>query len=62
MIRHPPPSVSMESPSLPVRIAQRAAYMHSLTVGLTASEYEPDGKAAEEIKALYKWISKQVGL
>ena len=49
-------------PVVPVRVAQRAAYMHSLTVGLTASEYEPDGKAAEEIKALYKWISKQVGL
>ena len=49
-------------PIVPVRVAQRAAYMHSLTVGLTASEYEPEGKAAEEIKALYKWISKQVGL
>jgi chromosome partitioning protein len=46
----------------PVRIAQRAAYVHALTVGQVAQEYEPEGKAAEEIKHLYKWTCKQVGL
>ena len=46
----------------PARICHRAAYMQALTVGRTAQEYDPGGKAAEEIKALYKWTCKQVGL
>ncbi len=44
----------------PIKIGQRAAFIHSLTAGLTANEYEPDGKAAEEIRQLYKWICKQL--
>lgn len=46
----------------PIRVGQRAAFVHSLTAGQTAQEYEPDGKAAEEIQKLYKWICKQVNL
>jgi chromosome partitioning protein len=46
----------------PVHIGQRASYAHALTLGQTAQEYEPAGKATEEIKQLYKWISKQVNL
>ena len=33
-------------------VAQRAAFVHSLTVGQTVIEYEPNGKAAQEIKEL----------
>ena len=44
----------------PYRIGQRAAFIHSLTAGLTASEYEPKGKAAKEIQQLYKWTCKQL--
>lgn len=40
----------------PVTLQQRAAYGHALTVGKTAPEYEPDGKAAEEIVALRQWL------
>ena len=40
----------------PAVIAQRAAVAHSLTVGQTAEEYEPGGKAAEEIAALFAWL------
>ena len=40
----------------PVVIAQRAAFAHSLTAGQTAEEYEPGGKAAEEIAALLAWL------
>jgi chromosome partitioning protein len=40
----------------PVVIAQRAAFAHSLTVGQTAEEYGPGGKAAEEIAALLAWL------
>ena len=40
----------------PVTLQQRAAYGHALTVGKTAPEYEPGGKAAEEITALRQWL------
>jgi len=40
----------------PVVIQQRAAFAHSLTTGQTAEEYEPGGKAAEEIAELFAWV------
>ena len=40
----------------PVTIQQRVAYAHALTAGQTAQEYDPDGKAAEEITELYAWL------
>lgn len=46
----------------PVQIGQRAAFMHALTVGQTAQEYEPTGKGADEIQQLYMWTCKQVGM
>jgi chromosome partitioning protein len=45
----------------PVVIEQRAALSHSLTAGQTAQEYEPTGKAAEEIGRLYDWLATQLG-
>jgi chromosome partitioning protein len=44
----------------PIILHQRAAYAHSLTLGLTAQEYEPEGKAAEEITKLFKWLSGEL--
>lgn len=46
----------------PVQVVQRAAFMHALTIGQTAQEYEPGGKAADEVTQLYKWTCIQVGL
>jgi chromosome partitioning protein len=46
----------------PARISQRAVFVHALTEGLTAQEYEPAGKGAREIRHLYKWVCRQVGL
>ena len=40
----------------PISVQQRAAYAHALTAGQTAPEYEPGGKAAEEIAQLYDWL------
>lgn len=40
----------------PVTLQQRAAYGHALTAGQTAPEYEPEGRAAEEIETLRKWL------
>jgi len=46
----------------PVRLVQRAAFAHSLAAGQTAQEYEPHGKAAEEIHQLYEWACLLVGM
>lgn len=46
----------------PVTIGQRMAFVHSLTEGKTVLEYEPDGKAAQEIKGLYMWVCKHVDM
>ena len=34
-------------------LGQRAAFVHSLTAGASAAEYEPQGKAAAEVRALF---------
>jgi chromosome partitioning protein len=41
---------------VPVRLAHRAAYSHAVNDGRSVEEFEPHGKAAEEIRALYRWI------
>ncbi len=46
----------------PVMLTQRAIYHHSTAQGKTAIELEPEGKAAEEITALWAWASGQVGV
>jgi chromosome partitioning protein len=38
-------------------IHQRAAYSHAVIDGRSVHEYEPDGKAAEEIEALYNTVT-----
>ena len=44
----------------PIVISQRAAYAHALTAGLSAEEFEPSGRAADEIKRLYRWLSGEL--
>lgn len=44
----------------PVRVGQRAAFVHSVTSGQSVQEYEPHGKAAKELSSLYLWVCKQV--
>jgi chromosome partitioning protein len=44
----------------PVAIQQRAAFGHALTAGQTAQEFEPGGKAADEIAELYGWLRMQL--
>jgi len=43
-------------PLLPQRLHHRVAYKVSLSHGQGVSEYEPSGKAAEEMKNLYKAV------
>lgn len=44
----------------PVRIHNRVAYSRSQQTGLTALEFEPDGKAADEIRRLYQFVCMHV--
>ena len=46
---------SYELEVAPVRIGHRAAFVHAMTAGQGAQEYEPRGKAAREIARLYDW-------
>jgi chromosome partitioning protein len=46
----------------PRQITQRAAFTHSVIDGRTAQEFEPQGKAAEEIRQLYEWICSVVDM
>jgi chromosome partitioning protein len=45
-----------------VIIAQRAAFVHSLTLGQGVIEYEPSGKAADEVIELFKLSCKHVNM
>jgi chromosome partitioning protein len=49
-------------PVAPIHLGQRAAFSHALTAGQTAQEYEPNGKAADEVQQLYMWICTQVDM
>ena len=53
---------SYGTPASPVEIADRAAYRHASGEGRTVMEYEPEGKAADDIRQLYAWTCRQVGL
>ena len=49
-------------PVLDARVTQRMAFVHSVTEGKTVFEYEPDGAAAAEIKALFAATCQHVGI
>jgi chromosome partitioning protein len=40
----------------PVGLYHRVAFFNAMNDGRSVEEYEPKGKAAEEIRMLYKWI------
>ncbi len=44
----------------PVTFGDRAAFHRSSAKGETASEIDPDGKAAKEVEKLWKWVSKNL--
>jgi chromosome partitioning protein len=41
-------------------LTQRAAFSQAMVAGLTATEAEPDGKAAKEMRALWRTIEKEL--
>jgi chromosome partitioning protein len=46
----------------PVVLPERAAFHHSAAAGLTAPEHDAQGKAAEEIRALWAWARGQLSV
>jgi len=44
----------------PVRVHNRVAYSRAQQTGLTALEFEPDGKAADELKQLFAFVCMHV--
>lgn len=46
----------------PFIMPERAAYRHATAEGRTVMEYEPNGRAAEEIRALYLWTCQHVSM
>jgi chromosome partitioning protein len=46
----------------PHQLTHRAAFAHGVIDGRTAQEFEPEGKAAEEVTSLYAWLCGIVGM
>jgi chromosome partitioning protein len=42
----------------PVQLYHRAAYFNAVNDGRSVEEYDPKGKAAQEIRELYNWVMK----
>lgn len=43
-------------------VRQRVAFHHGIAAGMAAQEYEPDGKAATEVAALFQEIEVRLGI
>jgi chromosome partitioning protein len=53
---------SYGTPPCPVTLPDRAAYRHASAEGRTVTETEPAGKAAGEVRELYKWTCLQLDM
>jgi chromosome partitioning protein len=47
-------------PVAPVKVGDRRAFARALASGSAVTEFEKNGKAAQEIKKLYQWVLKQL--
>jgi chromosome partitioning protein len=43
-------------------MSERAAYHYATGGGKTAPEIEPDGRAAEEVAALWAWVRQRANV
>jgi chromosome partitioning protein len=43
-------------------IGQRADHVDAIGLGLGVTEFAPEGKAAEEIRSLWRWIRRRIGM
>ncbi len=47
-------------PIAPVEISERRAFARAIATGRAVTEFDSHGKAAEEIRALWRWIKEQM--
>jgi chromosome partitioning protein len=47
-------------PVAPIAITERRAFSRAIATGRSVTEFESDGRAADEIRALWDWIRKHV--
>lgn len=47
-------------PTAPCILGDRVAFSHAVIDGKTAQEFEPKGKASGEVRALYRYIMKEL--
>jgi chromosome partitioning protein len=47
-------------PVAPMEITDRRAYARAVASGRAVTEFESDGKAAAEVRALWSWIKEQL--
>ncbi|HYE51317.1 MAG TPA: AAA family ATPase [Azospirillaceae bacterium] len=52
----------MQLETAPVTLGNRAAFGYAAIASQGVSEYEPDGTAAVEVRALRKWVGKRIAL
>lgn len=48
--------IEMGAPVLPGQVSQRASFSHALITGQSVHEFEPDGRAAREIDAMWSAV------
>ncbi len=53
---------SYDTPPCPVILPDRAAYRHASAEGRSVLDSEPAGKAADEIRQIYDWTCRQIGI
>jgi chromosome partitioning protein len=53
-------SLSHDGPVMPVAIASRMDHQYAYALGQGAIEYDPAGKAAEEVSELWAWCRKRL--
>ena len=51
-----------ELEALPCHIANRIAFVHAYNANQSVQEYEPSGDAAREIRTVYRYITKEMGV
>ena len=49
-----------DAPCAPCMLGDRVAFKRSVIYGLGVQEFEPTGKAASEVNALYKYVSNSL--
>ncbi|MFD2845214.1 hypothetical protein [Paracoccus cavernae] len=51
---------AMDAKAAPIVLHRRKAHRDASAAGLTAQEYDPKGKAADEIAALWTWVRAEL--